>query len=544
MQLKSIYKCLTITALLAHIAVFPSSSVAEEAKTKKSSTPKTEQQQKNQRADVGLVGYYFVDDQFNESAFVQTGEKGKLLDAKKVKQDTSQIKSIRWEGNIKPSKTGEYILSTSSNKHVTMKINGETIIKQADMEKAMKLEKEKNYSITIEYHVPESGKDLQLFWEMSGEEKVQIPDNNILSPNFSETNQLQSRSGQQQSTSGDFDGDGIPDSLEENGYTFKDAAIVPWKDEYTSQGYKKYTSNSRKAKTSADPYTDFEKVIGRMPEATKREARDPLVAAYPSVGVGMEKFHFSKNENVQEGASGTKTKTVTDTSTTTHSVDIGGSFGWGDKGPSFTFSPKYTHSWSNSTSVANSESDTWSSQIGTNPSEAAYLNANVRYYNGGNAPIYDLRPTSNFVLQNSSESIATITANANTIGNSLGPSATYPAKGQAPISLTQANEAGTIKISVNSETLDKIQEGTETLNIETTQNRGQYGKIDEEGNQIPGGEWDPIRTNIDAVSGALTLNLGSGKENLERRVAAKDLRDPEDKTPELTIKEAIKKAFD
>ncbi|EOQ09078.1 hypothetical protein IKC_06111, partial [Bacillus cereus VD184] len=59
-----------------------------------------------------------------------------------------------------------------------------------------------------------------------------------------------------------------------------------------------------------------------------------------------------------------------------------------------------------------------------------------------------------------------------------------------------------------------------------------------------GGEWDPIRTNIDAVSGALTLNLGSGKENLERRVAAKDLRDPEDKTPELTIKEAIKKAFD
>ncbi|MGQ0515780.1 binary toxin-like calcium binding domain-containing protein, partial [Bacillus sp. D-CC] len=34
-----------------------------------------------------------------------------------------------------------------------------------------------------------------------------------------------------------------------------------------------------------------------------------------------------------------------------------------------------------------------------------------------------------------------------------------------------------------------------------------------------------------------------GNETLERRVAARDVNNPEDKTPEITVQEAIKKAF-
>ncbi|MGH0945663.1 binary toxin-like calcium binding domain-containing protein, partial [Bacillus mycoides] len=154
-------------------------------------------------------------------------------------------------------------------------------------------------------------------------------------------------------------------------------------------------------------------------------------------------------------------------------------------------------------------------------------------------------PTTNFVFQNSGDSIATVTANSSTIGNSLGAGATYPAKGQAPISLTQANETGVVKITINDKQLDNLQDGTEILNLETTQNRGQYATLDASGNPVtdPSKQWDPIRTNVDAVSGSLTLNLGTGKDSLERRVAAKNPIDPEDKTPEITIKEAIKKAF-
>ncbi|MES1054087.1 hypothetical protein FOA24_35535 [Bacillus thuringiensis] len=48
-------------------------------------------------------------------------------------------------------------------------------------------------------------------------------------------------------------------------------------------------------------------------------------------------------------------------------------------------------------------------------------------------------------------------------------------------------------------------------------------------------------SNIDATSGSLILETGN--ETLERRVAARNVNDPEDRTPEITIKEAVKKAF-
>lgn len=513
---------------------------------------------------IGLVGFYFKDSSFKELMFIQVGEKSKLMNKARVNPDAQQIQSIRWMGNLKSPQTGEYRLSTSSDENVILQINGETVINQASIQKCLKLEENQVYEIKIEYrNTSNTLLDLQLFWSMNNAQKEQIPEKYILSPNFSEkANSLteketqnffpnynlfdrQQENGEKKSMSTlvDTDKDCIPDEWEEKGYTFRNQQIVAWDDAFSAEGYKKYVSDPYHPRTARDPYTDFEKVTGHMPAATKYEARDPLVAAYPSVGVGMEKLHFSKNDNVTEGASGTVSKTVTKTDTTTNTVEIGGSLGFSDKGFSFSISPKYTHSWSSSTSVADTESTTWSSQIGINTAERAYLNANVRYYNGGTAPIYDLKPTTNFVFQNSGDSITTITAGPNQIGNSLGAGDTYPQKGQAPISLDKANEAGTVKIAINAEQLDKIQAGTEILNIETTQNRGQYGILDEKGQVIPGGEWDPIRTNIDAVSGSLTLNLGTGKDSLERRVAAKDMDDPEDKTPVITIKEAIKKAF-
>nr|7MJR_A Chain A, Vip4Da1 protein [Bacillus thuringiensis] len=513
---------------------------------------------------IGLVGFYFKDSTFKELMFIQVGEKSNLMNKARINTDAQQIQSIRWMGNLKSPQTGEYRLSTSSDENVILQINGETVINQASIQKNLKLEANQVYEIKIEYrNTSNTLPDLQLFWSMNNAQKEQIPEKYILSPNFSEkANSLaeketqsffpnynlfdrQQENGEKQSMSTpvDTDNDCIPDEWEEKGYTFRNQQIVPWNDAYSAEGYKKYVSNPYHARTVKDPYTDFEKVTGHMPAATKYEARDPLVAAYPSVGVGMEKLHFSKNDTVTEGNADTKSKTTTKTDTTTNTVEIGGSLGFSDKGFSFSISPKYTHSWSSSTSVADTDSTTWSSQIGINTAERAYLNANVRYYNGGTAPIYDLKPTTNFVFQNSGDSITTITAGPNQIGNSLGAGDTYPQKGQAPISLDKANEAGTVKIAINAEQLDKIQAGTEILNIETTQNRGQYGILDEKGQVIPGGEWDPIRTNIDAVSGSLTLNLGTGKDSLERRVAAKNMNDPEDKTPEITIKEAIKKAF-
>ncbi|QOT00367.1 Iota toxin protein Ib [Brevibacterium sp. JNUCC-42] len=529
MKLKSIFTCLTITAVLSQIAVYPIASYAE---TGKGEGVKVITE--DSRAEQGLVGYYFKDPQFTDLSFIEFGGKSELIDKMNGNED---IQSVRWMGRLKPSQTGEYLFSTSSDQNVILQLDGETIINQAEMTQKRKLEKDKMYEIKIEYRDTQGAlSDLQLFWSMDDRHKELVPEQHLLTPNFSEI---------ANSKASMNCGDDIPREWQINGYTFKNQQIVAWDDSYAALGYKKYVSNPNKCSTVADPYTDLEKVAGLMPAATKYEARDPLVAAYPAVGVGLEKLLFSKNENVTEGSSGTKSKSVTNTSTTVDTVEVSGKIGWGEKGFSFEISPKYAHSWSNSTAVQNTESQSWSSQIGMNTADAAYLNANVRYYNAGTAPIYELRPTTNFVFQNSGSSIATITAGPNQIGNSLGGGKTYPAIGQAPISLDKANESGTARISINKDQLDAIQTGKEILNIETTQNKGQYGTLNERGQLVTDAskQWEPIRTNIDAVSGALTLNLGASTESLERRVAARNPNDPEDLTPEITIKEAIQRAF-
>ncbi|OUB39837.1 Iota toxin protein Ib [Bacillus thuringiensis serovar argentinensis] len=570
MKLKNFYKCLAVTTLLAQFAVLPDTSYAATEKAN-DTNPKTKATTVENHGK-GLLGYYFQDNQFSNLAVIQPNTSGKLYFNNKTQKDLffeerKNIQSARWMGYIKPSETAEYQLSTSSDKNVIIQLDGNLIMNQSPTEQHIKLEKDKLYEIKIEYRGESNSLvNLELFWSTPNRKKERISDEHLLSPNFAEKADLPpEKSGKflipnvnlfeekQQSnrskrsvetTLQDTDRDGIPDDWETGGYTIRNGALTLWDDAYSSQGYKKYVSHPYNARTAADPYTDFQKVSGYMPAATKAEARDPLVAAYPAVGVGMEKLIFSKNENVTEGSTGSKSKSTTNTNGSTNSVEINAGIGITDKGLSFNLSSKYSHSWNRSTAVQETEGETWSKQIGINTDQAAFLNANVRYYNAGTAPIYEVRPTTNFMLRNANQSLATIKAGPNQIGNSLSPGDTYPNKGQGPISLDKANEAGTMKISLNAAQLDSIQSQGEVIDLETTQSSGQYGILDPAtGNLVTdaGKQWDHIRSNIDATSGALIIE--TGKETLERRVAARDVNNPEDKTPEITVGEAIKKAF-
>ncbi|PFK27805.1 binary toxin-like calcium binding domain-containing protein [Bacillus cereus] len=570
MKLKNFYKCLAITTLLSQFAVLPDTSHAATEKEEKNKPGPSLISVEN--PGKGLLGYYFKDSQFSDLVVIQPNTSGELHFNNKTQKALSSggeqnIQSARWIGYIKPSKTDEYQLSTSSDTNVVIQLDGNLILDRSTMDQYIKLEKDKIYEIKIEYRGESNPLvDLELFWSTSDMKKDRIPDKNLLAPNFSEKVELPLEKsekflipnvnlfdGQRQSTRSkrslepmlqDTDKDGIPDEWELNGYTIKNGALTPWDDSYSSQGYTKYISHPYNARTASDPYTDFQKVTGYMPAATKAEARDPLVAAYPAVGVGMEKLIFSKNENVTEGSTNTKSTSTTKTKSNTNTVDIGAKIGFSDKGLSFEFSPRYVHSWTSSTAVQDTKGETWSKQIGINTDQAAFLNANVRYYNAGTAPIYEVRPTTNFMLRNANQSLTTIKAGPNQIGNSLAPGDSYPKKGQGPISLDKANEAGTMKISLNAAQLDSIQSQGEIIDLETTQSSGQYGILDPlNGNLVTdaGKQWDHIRSNIDATSGSLILETGN--ETLERRVAARDINNPEDRTPEITIKEAIKKAF-
>ena len=570
MNLKSFYKCLAVTTLLAQFATIPTTSYA--TMEKRGNTDPEAKLISAETPGKGLLGYYFKDSQFSNLTVIQPNTSGKLYFNDKVEKTLSTeekqgIQSARWIGYIKPSQTDEYQLSTSADKNVIIQLDGNLIMNQSSMEQHIKLEKDKSYEIKIEYRGETNPLlDLELFWSTPNMKKERISNEHLLSPNFAEKAELSPEKSEkflipnanlfeekQQSIHSkrsidsalqDTDKDGIPDEWELNGYTIRNGALTLWDDAYSSQGYTKYVSHPYNTRTASDPYTDFQKVTGYMPAATKAEARDPLVAAYPAVGVGMEKLIFSKNENVTEGSTNTKSTSTTKTNSNTDTVDIGAKIGFSDKGLSFEFSPRYVHSWTSSTAVQDTKGETWSKQIGINTDQAAFLNANVRYYNAGTAPIYEVRPTTNFMLRNANQSLTTIKAGPNQIGNSLAPGDSYPKKGQGPISLDKANEAGTMKISLNAAQLDSIQSQGEIIDLETTQSSGQYGILDpSNGNLITdaGKQWDHIRSNIDATSGALILETGN--ETLERRVAARDVNNPEDRTPEITVGEAVKKAF-
>ncbi|MED2647555.1 hypothetical protein P4213_27950, partial [Bacillus thuringiensis] len=59
-----------------------------------------------------------------------------------------------------------------------------------------------------------------------------------------------------------------------------------------------------------------------------------------------------------------------------------------------------------------------------NTASAGYLNANVRYNNVGTGAIYEVKPTTSFVLDNNT--FATITAKSNSTALSISPGESYP----------------------------------------------------------------------------------------------------------------------
>ncbi|WP_404520089.1 binary toxin-like calcium binding domain-containing protein [Bacillus sp. RC251] len=59
----------------------------------------------------------------------------------------------------------------------------------------------------------------------------------------------------------DEDDDGIPDDWEINGYTVDRNFVVKWDDSFAEKGYRKYLSDPSRASTTADPYTDLERVL-------------------------------------------------------------------------------------------------------------------------------------------------------------------------------------------------------------------------------------------------------------------------------------------
>ncbi|HDX9614653.1 TPA: hypothetical protein ROY01_005862 [Bacillus toyonensis] len=524
----------------------------------------------------GLLSYYFNDLNFKELSFMTNQQTGDFSTLPTEANDLSdgkakKVQSAYWKGRIQVDETGEYSFTTSANQHVKLWIDGKQIINQSTSQQKIQLENNKLYDIKMEYQNDSQDNqnfDLKLYWTTPNNKKEIIPSKHFLLPEMKD-NSTQSNlknkdkrvrfaraaAADEPTTLVDKDNDGIPDSLETSGYTVDvkngKLLVVPWLESiHSKKGLTKYYSSPLKWSTASDPYSDFQKVTGMIDKQVKQEARNPLVAAYPIVNVDMEQAILSKNQTLSLNEGGSKSNTVAkSTSTsTTDSISVGVSTeldvsttGIGAK-VSTSFSYDHSSTVSFDTSTSNTTESNWSKTIGINTGESAYLAAGIRYANLGTAPIYEARPTNTLVLGNN-QPIATVKAKENQLANVIGPGNYYPAKSQTPILLNAKDDFGSSPITLNLDQLNLL-DREKKLTIDTDQVSGKIGKPQANGELTIDGDWSAYIPQIEKTSARIILEDSTDEDSIERRVAAIDPQDPQEKTkPEVTLKEALKLAF-
>ncbi|MGG3837700.1 binary toxin-like calcium binding domain-containing protein [Paenibacillus thiaminolyticus] len=507
---------------------------------------KTSRIEENQQI-LKSVGQFFYGENLDEPAFViGRGMNGFKVDPSQLKgvDLKKKVKSARWIADFTPKETGLYQFITSSNPYTHIFVDGKEV---KDTE--VTLTEGEQYTFVILYFGNPEVKEEDLFQFEVKYTCNQQETQEIAAEDFSFPRQVSfeylpggSDNTEDEQPLLDTDNDGIYDEWEINGYTVINHLAVPWDEKYAAQGYKKYVSNPNESHTAGDPYSDLEKASGSIDRNVKKVAWDPLVAAYPSITVGMERLILSDNKEFSS-SSGKRISRETSSSSSasnTEGIDVSAGFSLFE-GFSGSVTGHYSHTSTHTVNSAQTSGQDWSEQLGLNTAQAAYVNANIRYYNTGTAPVYKFIPTTNLVL--GKETIATITGQMNQEAFSLPPDQTYPRRHLHAIALNTLDQFSSTPISMNINLVDRLENG-EKLKLETTQFQGAFAKRDPAGGQvvIEENEWANYIPQIESVTTGILIDIKGGLM-MERRIAAKDPDNPNDRTPELTLGEALIKSI-
>ncbi|TPG88751.1 peptidase [Brevibacillus laterosporus] len=494
------------------------------------------------------VGQFFYGENFNEPAFVVArGMNGFKVDKKTLHDIGLQkkVQSVRWMANFTPKKSGAYQFTIHPNLFTHILIDGENA-----KEQEVQLEAGKRYKFMVAYFENPMLEQEELFqldvhYTFNQQEKKEIEAETFSIPEIASfeafSKEAMPINMQDEEPMLDTDNDGIYDEWEVNGYTVINHVVYPWKDDYAAQGYKKYVSNPNESHTAGDPYSDLEKASGALDRTIKKVAWDPLVAAYPSITVGMEELVLSDNKEVSSTAGKTVSRSTSSSISTSNTLGLDVNAGVSlFTGISASVTGHYSHTSTHTVDSTDTSGQDWHQQLGLNTGQTAYMNANVRYYNTGTAPVYNLVPTTNLVL--GKETIATVTGQLNQKALSLAPDQTYPKKHLHGLTLNTLDQFSTTPISLNINQLDRLEAG-EKLKLETTQFQGAFARRDPAGGQVvmEENEWADYMPQIENVTAGILINI-DGRRVIERRIAAKDPDNPNDRTPELTLKEALEKS--
>jgi len=506
------------------------------------------------------VGQFFYGENLDEPAFVSGhGINGFKIDPGQLKGADlkKKVKSARWIADFTPKQTGLYTFITGSNPYTHIFMDGKEL-----KDNEITLTEGEHYSFVIVYFGNPEVEQEDLFqfevkYTCNQQETQEIAAEDFSIPKKVSFDSLPP--GIVPGTEGDeeklkdTDEDGIYDEWEINGYTVINHVVYPWPDntteegkkkeeEYKKKGYKKYVSNPYESHTAGDPYSDLEKASGSIDRNIKKVAWDPLVAAYPSITVGMERLILSDNKEFSSssGKSVSRETSSSSSASNTEGIDVSAGFSLFE-GFSGSVTGHYSHTSTHTVNSAQTSGQDWSEQLGLKNAQAAYVNANIRYYNTGTAPVYKFIPTTNLVL--GKETIATITGQMNQEAFSLAPDQMYPKRHLHAIALNTLDQFSSTPISMNINQVDRLENG-EKLKLETTQFQGAFAKRDPAGGQvvIEENEWANYIPQIESVTTGILIDIKGGPM-MERRIAAKDPDNPNDLTPELTLGQALIKSI-
>lgn len=355
----------------------------------------------------------------------------------------------------------------------------------------------------------------------------------------------------------DTDGDGIPDNWEANGYTaFLDknnvVCVKSWEESFVNKGYKKYVSSPMKSSTASDPYTDYQKVTGIMLDSNiKKDAQNPMVAAYPDIQMVMEKYKLIPNVNFSEQSGGATTKQITrgtsNTASTTNSwgaqVTVhAGLFDFGCS-VSASYDSSQSTTVTKDESISDSTTADWNQTLGLNSMEAAQILPNVRYKNVGTAPAYDVHPQFTLSLEKEKFALMTSQVGDDQKASEIMPDGLFPSQNLPPLAFDRPSMFNN-PILIDTQTVSKLQ-NNETLNLTTNSFNSNILLFSAADGSpyLSNQSWETIIPQIKKNTAEIIFQFPDGSI-IKRNIAAPGNSLQERSIPSMKLKEAIKEAFD
>ncbi|SFD61581.1 binary toxin B/toxin PA [Bacillus sp. 491mf] len=314
----------------------------------------------------------------------------------------------------------------------------------------------------------------------------------------------------------DWDGDGIPNELEEKGFKIvfnektgkNEAQLYDLEKDF---GKKRFITNPRSANSDGDPFTDSYEV--EHYDSDSDVDFNPMIANVPNLQIAVKRIDITPVASITDSKGESRTKTWEKSLSVQHSFNVGLAGEAGVEGsaagpvPSGKGSLNVGYGYSNTKTETESISNSfdWSTATTVDSSKAANVRLHLEYKNTGTASAGDVSPHFNIRLGN--KIINTVKATQDRYKANL----LTTAKGgnnKTEILMDSVEGQADVKISLTLDELKAVEQGaplsievlpTSTMNVYTMKD-GQFVNL---------GDWSHFASNVNASTTLVETSYGS-----------------------------------